>query len=228
MRWFTPFVIVVVMMFIPDIGRAQNDPVLAGMIALYTDKAEKELKNQEEIMLLQSTGHIWTKEEVEATTDLQREVNDYLDSFRSIICYAAQIYGFYHEITQLTDNMGGLVVQLDAHPTNALAMALSTKRNKIYRELILNSVEIVNDIRTVCLSKNKMTEKERMEIVFGIRPKLKTMNKQLRKLTRAVKYTTMGDIWMEIDEGARPKANKAAIVKAAKRRWKQVGRNVKP
>ena len=31
--------------------RAQNDPVLAGMILLYTDKAEKELKNQEKVML---------------------------------------------------------------------------------------------------------------------------------------------------------------------------------
>ncbi len=37
----------------------------------------------------------------------------------------------------------------------------------------MNSVEIVNDIRMACLSDNKMTEKERMEIVFGIRPKLK-------------------------------------------------------
>lgn len=36
-------------------GTAQNDPVLAGMILLYTDKAEKELKNQEKVMLLQTT-----------------------------------------------------------------------------------------------------------------------------------------------------------------------------
>ena len=41
--------------------RAQNDPVLAGMILLYTDKAEKELKNQEKVMLMQTTGHLWTK-----------------------------------------------------------------------------------------------------------------------------------------------------------------------
>lgn len=65
----------------------------------------------------------------------------------------------------------------------------------------MNSVEIVNDIRMACLSDNKMTEKERMEIVFGIRPKLKMMNKKLQRLTKAVKYTTMGDIWREIDEG---------------------------
>ena len=111
---------------------------------------------------------------------------------------------------------------------HALAVALSTQRNRIYRELIMNSVEIVNDIRMACLSDNKMTEKERMEIVFGIRPKLKMMNKKLQRLTKAVKYTTMGDIWREIDEGARPAADKRDIVEAAKRRWRQIGRNVRP
>lgn len=208
--------------------QAQNDPVLAGMIYAYTDKAEKELKNQEKVMLMQTTGHIWLKEEVEGTTNLQREFNNYLDSFRSIVVYAAQVYGFYHEIDRLVDNLGGFTKQLDKHPSNALAVALSAKRNKIYRELIMGSVEIANDIRLVCLSGNKMTEKERVEIVFGIRPKLKVMNKKLQRLTKAVKYTTMGDIWREIDEGARPVAGKRDIVEAAKRRWRQIGRNVRP
>ena len=157
-------------------------------------------------MLMQTTGHIWTKEEVEATTDLQREFNNYLNSFRSIVCYAAQIYGFYHEISQLTDNMGDFTKQVSRQTTNALAVALSTRRNQIYRELILNSVEIVNDIRTACLSDNKMTERER----------------------KAGKYTTMGDIWREIDEGARPVTDKRDIVEAARRRWRQVGKNVRP
>lgn len=209
--------------------QAQNDPVLAGMILLYTDKAQKELKNQEKVMmLLQTTGHIWTKEEVQATADLQREFNKYLDSFRSIVCYAAQIYGFYHEISRLTDNMEDFTRQVSRSTTNALAVALSTERNRIYRELMLGSVEIVNDIRMACLAENKMTERERMEIVFGIRPKLKLMNTKLQRLTKAVKYTTMSDIWYEIDEGARPVADKRDIVEAAKRRWKQIGKNVRP
>lgn len=208
--------------------RAQNDPVLAGMILLYTEKAEKELKNQEKVMLMQTTGHVWTKEEVEATTDLQREVNNYLDSFRSIVCYAAQTYGFYNEVSRLTDNMGNFTKQLERSPANALAVALSAQRNRIYRELIMNSVEVVNDIRTACLSDNKMTEKERMEIVFGIRPKLKTMNTKLQRLTKAVKYTTLSDVWHEIDEGACPAADKRGIVDAAKRRWRQIGKNVRP
>ena len=208
--------------------QAQNDPVLAGMILLYTDKAQKELKNQEKVMMLQTTGHIWTKEEVQATADLQREFNKYLDSFRSIVCYAAQIYGFYHEISRLTDNMEDFTRQVSRSTTNALAVALSTERNRIYRELMLGSVEIVNDIRMACLAENKMTERERMEIVFGIRPKLKLMNTKLQRLTKAVKYTTMSDIWYEIDEGARPVADKRDIVEAAKRRCKQIGKNVRP
>lgn len=203
---------------------AQIDPVLAGMVLIYTEKTKKTLKNQEKVMLLQTTGHIWTKEEVEAVTDLQREFNDYLDSFRSVVSYAAQIYGFYHEITRLTENMGEFTGQLKNSPTNALAVALSTNRNKIYRELIYNSVEIVNDIRTVCLSDNKMTEKERMEIVFGIRPKLQLMNKKLQRLSITVKYTSMGDVWMEITEQTRPKADKAEIARSAMRRWKQSGK----
>ena len=204
--------------------RAQNDPVLAGMILLYTDKAQKELKSQEKVMLLQTTGHIWTKEEIEGTTDLQREFNNYLDSFRSIVCYAAQTYGFYHEISRLTDNLGDFSQQLARHPSNALAVALSSRRNKIYRELILGSVEIVNDIRQVCMNNTKMTEKQRMEIVFAIRPKLKRMNKKLKHLALAVKYTSFVDVWAEIDEGSRPRpTDKAGIVQAAMRRWKRSG-----
>ena len=222
--------VILVMMLLLSINsiKAQNDPVLAGMILLYTEKAEKTLKNQELAMMMQTTGHLWTKEEVEATADLQREFNTYLDSFRSILCYAAQIYGFYHEITLLTENMGGLIQQLEKNTTNALAVALSTNRNKVYREVILNSVEIVNDIRTVCLSKNKMTEQQRLEIVFNIRPKLQVMNKKLKRLTIAVKYTSMNDVWLEISEGTRPMADKTQIIEDAKRRWKQIGRNVRP
>ena len=161
---------------------------------------------------------------MEAVADLQREFNDYLDSFRSVVSYAAQIYGFYHEITHLTENMGEFTQQLKSSPTNALAVALSTNRNKIYRELIYNSIEIINDIRAVCLSDNKMTENERMEIVFGIRPKLKLMNKKLQRLSIAVKYTSMGDIWVEITEQAVPKANKVEIARSAIRRWKRNGK----
>ena len=201
-----------------------QDPTLAGMILLYTDKAKKELKQQEAMMLLETTGHIWIKEEVEGTTNLQKEFNNYLDQFHSIIAYAAQVYGFYHEIDKIVENLGSFSDQLSAHPSNALAVALSSNRNKIYREIIMNSVDIVNDVRQVCLSDTKMTEKERIEIVFGIRPKLKLRNQKLRRLTRAVKYTSLADVWAEIDQNAREGADKASITQQCMERWKRNGK----
>ena len=176
------------------------------------------------MMLLESTGHIWITEEVNATTDLQKQFNKYLDSFHGIIMYAAQIYGFYHEIDHLVTNLGAFNDQLSAHPSNALAVALSSNRNKIYREIIMNSVDIVNDVRQVCLSDTKMTEKERMEIIFGIRPKLKLMNKKLQRLTKAVKYTSLGDVWAEIDYNARTGVDKKSIVEQSMLRWKRAAR----
>ena len=179
-----------------------QDPTLAAMILLYTDKAKKELKQQEEMMLLESTG----------------------DNFHGIIMYAAQIYGFYHEIDHLIGNLDAFSKQLSAHPSNALAVALSSNRNKIYREIILNSVDICNDVRQVCLSDTKMTEKERMEVIFGIRPKLKLMNKKLQRLTKAVKYTSLGDVWAEIDYHARTGADKKNIVEESMLRWKRAAK----
>jgi hypothetical protein len=187
------------------------------MIMVYTDKAKSEMKSQEQAMAMQTTGHIWLKEEVQATTDFQTLYNDYLDSFHDIICYAAQIYGFYYEIGKLTDNMGGLTKQLKAHSTGAVAAALLPNRSRIYRDIITESLEIVNDIRQVCLSNSKMTEAERVQIVFAIRPKLQSFNRKLQQLTLAVKYSSLSDVWGEIDDGA--KADKPNIVKQAMTRW---------
>ena len=209
--------------------RAQSfDPTLAAMIALYTQKAESTLESQRTAMMLETTGHIWIEKEVDDTYKLHKEFNEYLDTFRGIIVFAAQIYGFYHEIDRIVDNMQSLSTQIGKSPDNAVAVALSTNRNKMYREIILQSVEIVNDIRMVCLSDNKMTEKGRFEMVFGIRPKLKTMNQKLQRLTRAVKYTSLGNVWDEINDRQPQKADIPSISRQAMERWKRHGKNVRP
>ena len=198
------------------------------MILLYTEKAENSLRTEQEAMLLETSGHIWVKSEVEGVRKLDEEFNEYLDTFHGIIVYAAQIYGFYHEIDRLAENTGKLAERIAQSPGNALAVALSANRNKVYREVILQSVEIVNDIRIVCLSDVKMTEKERTEIVFGVRPKLKGMNKKLERLIRAVKYTTLTDVWNEVSGQQPDKADVESISIEAFRRWKTMGKTVRP
>ena len=210
------------------LGAQSIDQTLAAMIVLYTEKAENSLRTEQEAMLLESSGHIWVKSEVEGVRKLDEEFNEYLDTFHGIIVYAAQIYGFYHEIDRLAENTGKLADRIAQSPGNALAVALSANRNKVYREVILQSVEIVNDIRIVCLSDVKMTEKERTEIVFGVRPKLKGMNKKLERLIRAVKYTTLTDVWNEVSGQQPDKADIEGISTEAFRRWKTMGKTVRP
>ena len=69
-----------------------------------------------------------------------------------------------------------------------------------------------------------MTEKQRMEIVFGIRPKLKVMNRKLSRLARAIKYTSLNDVWLELDNRARDPIDKGKITDTAFRRGRQNGR----
>lgn len=68
-----------------------------------------------------------------------------------------------------------------------------------------------------------MTEKQRIEIVFNIRPKLVKMNLQLRRLARAVKYTSFGDIWADIEFMEIEKPDKVAIARDCIGRWKRKG-----
>ena len=229
-RTYRPFVIIMILLSLSIVrATAQSmDPTLAAMVLLYTEKAENALESQKKAMLLETTGHIWIEEEVDDTYKLHKEFNEYLDSFRGIIVYAAQIYGFYHEVQNLADNLQGFSTQISNSPSNAVAVALSANRNKMYREIILQSVEIVNDVRTICLSDIKMTEKERINVLLGIRPKLKIMNQKLIRLTRAIKYTSMGDVWNEITDRQPVKADINNISRSAFQRWKSIGKNVRP
>ena len=212
---------------VPNAIHAQVDPGLTGMILGFTDKAKSQYQSQIETMGLETAGHIWLKEEVEATTNYQRQFDEYLNSFRDIIAYAAQAYGFYHEIDHLCDNMGRLTRQIGDAPANAIAVALHDKRNDIYVSIINKSVGVVNSIRQVCLDK-KMTEKERIELVFSIRPQLKQMNRDLAMLTKLVKSTNMAQIWFEISRDKYHKQSKADLAEEALGLWKINAKQTKP
>lgn len=223
-------IILTLAIILPYHARAQTvsvDPVLTGMILEFTQKAKSQYKSQEEMMALETTGHIWLKEEMDKAKQCQEEFDKYLSVFRSILGYAAQTYGFYYEINNLCKNMGRLTDQIGTTPTNAIAVALHNKRNDIYVDIINLSVGIVNNIRQVCLD-NKMTEKQRIELVFSIRPKLKEMNHKLVLLTKLVKHTNLAMVWYEIEHGSLPhREGKSGIIEEGLERWRLNGKSVK-
>lgn len=178
------------------------DVLRAVAISEASRKAEKTLEAQMAMQGLETAGHMWTKEEIEATTEFQRQFNDYLDSFHNILTIAAEIYGVYYEVTKTSKHIKNLSEVVSSRPSSVLAVAFSTRRNVVYRNLIMNSLDIFMDIRKVCFENSKMTEQEKNKIISGIRPKLRKINKQLAQLTLALHYTSFLDVWNEITERA--------------------------
>ena len=197
-----------------DVGRV-------AAIELASDQAKKTLEAQLKMQGLETAGHIWTKEEIEATTEFQREFNNYLDAFHNILSIAAEIYGVYYEVTKTTKHIRNLSEVVSSSPSNVLAVAFSTRRNVVYRNLVKSSLDIFMDIRKVCLENSKMTEQEKNKVISGIRPKLRKINKQLGQLTLALRYTSFLDVWNEITQRAymiNP-ATKHDIITRCRREW---------
>lgn len=218
-RYFILFIIVLLSSAKPAF--AGIDPGRVAAIELASDQAKKALKSQEKAQLLMTTGHAWIKEEVEATTDFQREFNDYLDKFHDVLSIAAEIYGIYYEVTQTSKNVRALGEVLSDSPSNALAVAFSTRRNVVYRNIVRTTLDVIMDIRKVCFEKSKMTEEEKNKVISSIRPKLRTINKQLRQLTLTLRYTSFLDVWNELMDRAyylNP-ATKHDIITRCRRQW---------
>ena len=198
-----------------------SDPGRYLVVKQFTEQSRKTLNAQQRAQLVISGMHIFMKEEIEATTDFQREFNEYLDQFNEVIQIAAEVYGIYHEVSQVAKNIKELNSIVSDTPANALAVAFSSKRNKIYTDLVMTSLDIAKDIHKVCFSGAKMTEKERIKIILGMRPKLKKTNHQLRRMSMMIKYTTFQDVWNDIlDKHYFKPANRQEIILRCQQRWK--------
>ena len=217
-------------MLMPTAVYAAVDPTRVAAIELAKEQAKKTLEAQVKAQWLMTTGHIWTKEEIETTTEFQREFNSYLDSFHDAIAMAAEIYGIYHEVKQTSRNIHDINEILASNrTTNALALAFSTKRNVVYRNIVRESIDIIMDIRKVTFEDAKMTEQERMKIISAIRPKLHRFNKQLAALTLALHYTSYMEVWNELMNRAfhiNP-ATKQDIITRSRREWMNNARSVR-
>ena len=223
-------IILVILLCLVGIEKAsaQLDPTLAGMVIAFTDKAKKQYKTQLGTMALETEGHILLKAEVKSVADFQRQFEEYISSFRSVISYAAQTYGFYYEVGNLCDKMGKLSKEIGDAPTNAIAVALHGKRNDIYVNIINKSLGVVNTVRQVCLDK-KMTEQQRLELAFSVRPQLQQMNRDLAMLTKLVHSTTMGQVWYDIQRKSVPhRDNKSDIIEECMGAWRVNARSVTP
>ena len=187
------------MAFLPSCAQAGIDPARAAAIDLASELEKKALDTQYKVQMLQATGHIWTRQEVDAVTDFQKEFNDYISTFNNLLTYAAEIYGIYYDVNSLAGTLSWLNREIGNHPENAFAVALSTRKNNIYMKVLNTGIDVAMDIRQIVMdTKGKGTEAQRMEALGNIRPKLRKLDKEIRILCKYIRYTSMNDLWREI------------------------------
>lgn len=199
------------------------DPGRVFVIEQTSLKSKKVLENNQKKQILMSAGHIFITEEEKAIYDLLNEFNSYLDSLQNMLSTAAQIYGIYYEVTVTAKSLKELNAVVADAPSNALATAFSARRNKVYRKVIKQGIDLAGDIKKFCLGDSvKMTEAEREILLGNIRPKLNRLNKMLMATTLTIKYTSFGDVFREIMNRAEEYqvADKKSIAERALERWR--------
>jgi len=220
-RFSLSLAIAVLSLCSPAPSNAAIDPARAAAIDVASALEEKGLKAQNEVQLLQSTGHLWTTEQVSAVSSFQQEFCSYISTFNSLLAIAAEIYGVCYEATELVSAAKALNNEISNHPENAFAVALSTRKNNIYSRIITTGTQVASDIRTVVITTStKATEAQRIKALCAIRPKLRSLCRELRILARYIRYTTVSDVWREISGRHYSPATKKEIVSSCHRKWK--------
>lgn len=221
--------IIVSLMMLPLNIRGQNgpDPTRALMFKNYANSAYKALKAQDNMLGVALGQHIMTKEEVDKTTNLQKEFNEYLTNFDDILTIATEIYAIYYEVDQAVKNLKELKSVTVSCPANTLAVALSRSKSHIYNDVIENGIQIANDVaKLLPISKDKdkntkMTELERIQCISDIRISLRNMNFRMRKMNRLIRYTTLMDSWYELKGTYHKPKSMLEICTNSRKRWQE-------
>jgi len=228
MRNFAIIILFLASVFHPSRVHALIDPARAAAIDVASELEKKALNAQYKVQMLQSTGHIWTRQEVDAVTDFQKEFNDYVSTFNSLLTYAAEIYGIYYDINSLANTLQWLGREIDNHPENAFAVALSTRKNNIYMKVLKSGVDVAMDVRQFMMStKGKATEAQRMKILGKIRPKLRQLDREIKLLCKYIRYTSFNDLWREITGRHYTPTSKKDVAVRCHQDWMSSAKNAK-
>ena len=206
-------------------SNAQTDPVRAKLFTDYAKSEAKAIKSQNK-QLEQMIGlHKLTSDEVKKITNYQKRYNEYLDSLKNFLTWAANIYTIFYEVDQTVKNLNELKSIVVTCPSNTMAVALSRSKNNIYNDVIDNGIQVALDVkRLLPLSEDgdrnsKMSEFERIECIERVRNDLRSMNYKIRKMCRLMRYTTLMDSWYEQKGTYRKPKSMIEICNRSQKRW---------
>ena len=138
-------------------------------------------------------------QELASLNDYRTELDNYMKKVHDVITIAANVYGLFYEVSDLYKNYKSLAIAIAENSDNLVAVALSRQQSHTIEEMVTEMAGLVGDIRTVLSKKKRMTEKERLQMLSNIRPKLKRLNIKLVRIEKMVRYYSFVQLWDELD-----------------------------
>ena len=221
---FNHIILMILLAVLPIVhcSAVESNPTLAARILLAKNNFEKALQNQRNRQLMVGEGHVFVGREVQALNELQREYNDYLDTFHDAVSTAAELYGTFLEIKRTVKLSKQVTSIISDAPSNAIAVLLRPNSSGLYGSVIQTSLGAAQDIYNACISKKKLTAQDRNKMLTDARTKIKKVNSDLTKLVVVLRYTTFEDIWYSVRTRAKymDRERKHAVIERCYDNWK--------
>lgn len=216
------------LLFVPCILYAQPDGALAWRVSVNNNKVSRANKAQTVVIGSEAAGRNVHDAALKKIYGYQEEFHDYITTFNDILAYAAETYGFYSETQYLIKNINDLNKELKKNPSNAVALALSGRKNIIYTSVYKTGASIIANLNSACIGvdgkKNKLTEEERLNLLFDIRPKLRILNDKIETMRILIHHTNLQDLWYEITHRKPDKRSKKEVAEYCLGVWKNKGK----
>ena len=203
------------------VSAQNNDPVRAGLYTDYDIRTRNAINAQSMAISTMSFHHLWMQSKEKDITNLQKEFNKYLVDLHDVLTIAAEIYGNYYEFMEMTSNLRSLTEACQDCPTNIFANAFKDEKRQIVTNIVSTTTELLMDIKKSIIENTRMTEKERIQILDDVRRKMKSINRQLRRIERNIRYYNLCDLWNDL-RGATydfRKRTNAEIAREARDEW---------
>lgn len=199
------------------------DPVRTGLYSNYDIRMRNQINAQSVALGTMTFHHKWIQAKENDMKNLQEEFHKYLVSHHDTIAMAAQLYGVFYELTEISKNLRGIADACEESPTNMLANAFNEEKRMIVSNIVGKTSDLVYDIKKTYLDNTRMTEKERLQLVDDVRRHMKWCNRQLKRIERNIRYYSLCDLWNDIRNKEyvfRTKSN-AVIAREARDRWQE-------
>ena len=199
------------------------DPVRAGLFSNYDIRMRDQINAQSVALGTMTFHHKWIQAKEKDITKLQEEFNKYLLENHNTIAMAAQLYGVYYELTEISNNQKGIEDVCRESPANILANAFKDDKRQIVTNIVGATTDLIYDIKKTYLDNTRMTEKERLQLVDDVRRHMKWCNRQLKRIERNIRYYNLCDLWNDIrnKEYVFRKKSNAEIAREARDRWQE-------